>query len=107
MPHYNLFYRNRVAALLTNGTDFRRIRRAEREIGLPRLLGNLDGRPEFRSRTARTADDATADDFMLAGGGSRRATDAGNPDPAFDDVDGTRNDIGFTGGPLAPAWLER
>jgi hypothetical protein len=100
--HYNLFYRNRVAALLTNGTDFKRIRRAEREIGAPRLLGNVDGRPEFARR--RAADEVSPADFTLAVGG-HRATDAGNPEPAFDDLDGTRNDIGFTGGPLAPAWL--
>ena len=102
--HYNLFYRNRVGALLTNGTDFRRIRRAQREIGMPRLLGNVDGRPEFQNRRASTAAEVDADDFTLMTNG-RRATDAGNPDPAFDDLDGTRNDIGFTGGPLAPAWL--
>jgi hypothetical protein len=101
--HYNLFHRNRVGALLTNGTDFRRIRRAEREIGLPRLLGNLDGRPGFRNRRARAADEVSPDDFTLVEDG--RATDAGNPDPAFDDLDGTRSDLGFTGGPLAPAWL--
>lgn len=29
------------------------------------------------------------------------ATDAGNPAPAFNDLDGSRNDIGFTGGPAA------
>jgi parallel beta-helix repeat protein len=103
--HYNLFYRNRVGALLTNGTDFRRIRRAEREIGLPRLVGNVDGRPEFHNRRASTTAEVRADDFILARSGTHRATDAGNPDPAFDDPDGTRNDIGFTGGPLAPAWL--
>jgi hypothetical protein len=93
--HYNLFYKNRVGALLTNGTDFRRIRRAERVIGAPRLLGNLDGRPEFRRRPASAA---APDDFTLGDGGIRHATNAGDPDPAFDDRDGTRNDIGFTGG---------
>ena len=36
------------------------------------------------------------------------ARDAGNPDPAYDDVDGTRNDMGRYGGPLAltPCDLE-
>ena len=76
-------------------------------IGVPRLLGNLDGRPEVRRRPARTPREARPDDFTLVNGGIRRARNAGNSDPAFDDRDGTRNDIGFTGGPYAPAWLNR
>jgi hypothetical protein len=99
--HYNLFYRNRVAALLTDGEDFGRVARAESVIGLPRLLGNVDARPEFRP--VRRRDGAVEEgDFALRTLHARRARDAGNPDPAFDDADGTRNDIGFTGGPLAP-----
>jgi hypothetical protein len=106
---YNVFHRNRVAALLTNGRDFRRIGRAEREIGPPRLFGNLDGNPGFvRRRPPRIADPralaTTPADFTLRAMGARRAVDAGNPDPAHDDLDGTRNDAGFTGGPTAPAW---
>jgi hypothetical protein len=100
--HYNVFNRNRVGALLTDGRDFRAIRRAERRIGPPRLLGNVDGRPGFAGRVRRGLADALLADFVLTGRG--RATDAGNPDPAFADPDGTRNDAGFTGGPLAPAW---
>jgi hypothetical protein len=33
-----------------------------------------------------------------------RLTDAGNPDPVYADLDGSRNDMGFTGGPNAPIW---
>jgi nitrous oxidase accessory protein NosD len=102
--HYNLFHRNRVAALLTDGEDFRHVRRAQLRIGPPRLIGNRDGRPEFRRPLARRAEDVAAEDFTLSAGRAR-ARDGGNPDPAFNDADGTPNDIGFTGGPLAPAWL--
>ncbi len=28
------------------------------------------------------------------------AIDAGDPDPAYNDLDGTRNDMGYTGGPF-------
>lgn len=43
--------------------------------------------------------DAKNGDFRLKPGSS--AIDAGDPDPAFDDSDGTRNDIGAFGGPGA------
>ena len=45
--HYNLFFRNQKGALLTKGRNFHTIRRAEHQIGLPRLLGNVDGSPGF------------------------------------------------------------
>ena len=40
-------------------------------------------------------------DFTLQPGSP--AIDAGDPDPAFDDVDGSRNDMGIFGGP-GGAW---
>jgi hypothetical protein len=102
--HYNLFWRNRVAALLTDGTDFRGIRRAEALIGPPRLLGNVGGRPGFQiRRLPATLDDFDADGFALRP--LARARDAGSPAPELADVDATRNDVGFTGGPFAPSWL--
>ena len=100
--HYNVFNRNRVGALLTDGRDFFAIRGAQRRIGPPRLVGNVDGRPGFAGRIGRSVADAMLAAFVLDGRG--RATNAGNPDPAYDDLDGTRNDAGFTGGPLAPTW---
>jgi hypothetical protein len=36
--------------------------------------------------------------FVLQAGSPAR--DAGNPDPRFNDIDGTRNDIGIYGGPF-------
>lgn len=100
--HYNVFSRNRVGALLTDGRDFAFIRGAQRTIGAPRLVGNVDGRPGFIGRVGRSAREAVLANFALDGRG--RATNAGNPDPAFDDRNGTRNDAGFTGGPEAPTW---
>jgi hypothetical protein len=38
------------------------------------------------------------DNFVL--GASSPARDAGNPDPRFNDIDGTRNDMGIYGGPF-------
>jgi parallel beta-helix repeat protein len=98
--HYNVFNRNRVGALLTDGRDFFAIRGAQRRIGPPRLVGNVDGRPGFAGRIGRNPGDAMLAAFGLDGRG--RATNAGNPDSVFADRDGTRNDAGFTGGPLAP-----
>lgn len=109
---YNVFSRNRIAALLTDGRDFRRIRRAQGLIDPPRLEGNLDGRPNFVQRrlppglgSRRMLETPLAS--VVTGLGlstevnRRRGTDAGNPDPMFNDLDGTRNDMGFTGGPFA------
>ena len=45
--------------------------------------------------------DAFDDDFSLVAGSS--AVDAGNPDAAYADVDGTVNDLGAFGGP-AGSW---
>lgn len=98
---YNIFHKNRRGALLVNGTDYRRIRGAQRDIDPPQLIGNLDGAPKFPRRLRRDFEDATLpDDFVLRQGRSR-ARDAGNPDPAYNDLDGSRNDMGFTGGPFA------
>jgi hypothetical protein len=113
--HYNLFWRNRRAALLTNGKDFRSIVRAERAIGPPRLAGNVNGNPEFmwRHRPSRLGTRRFRDltlEGLLPGlqprldGRRQRPIDAGDPDPLHDDLDGSRNDIGMTGGPEAPLW---
>jgi hypothetical protein len=112
--HYNLFWRNRRAALLTNGRDFRSILRAERIIGAPRLAENVNGYPELIFRRpprlgTRRFLALDLNEFIPGlqprpDGPRRRAIDAGHPDPLYDDLDGTRNDIGMTGGPQAPLW---
>lgn len=98
---YNVFYRNRIGALLTDGTDFRRIRGAQLVIAPPRLEGNYDGRPFARRPRTDIGAAVIPDDFLPGTFGRAAAVDAGHPDPAYDDRDGTRNDAGFTGGPLA------
>jgi hypothetical protein len=99
--HYNLFYRNVVAAVLTDGKDYRRVRDVQRAAGLPRFKGNADASPGFRRRVPRTSELAAADDFALRPNG--RAVGAGSLDPQFNNLDGTRNTVGFTGGPYAAA----
>jgi nitrous oxidase accessory protein NosD len=111
---YNLFWKNKKAALLTDGSDFRSIRRAQILIGPPRLEGNGDGKPELSGKApprlgSKAFERLTLAELLasLAPDGERkrlRLTDAGDPDPSHDDADGSRNDIGFTGGPHAPAW---
>jgi len=45
------------------------------------------------------ASDDVKEDFSLVTGSP--CIDAGNPEPMYNDLDGSRNDIGLTGGPLA------
>jgi len=99
---HNLFHRNAKSALLQSGSDFRRIRRAQRVFGAASLEGNVDGNPKFaRRRLARSIDAVLPTDFALRP--NSRAIDVGDPDPAFNDIDGSRNTIGQLGGPLAAA----
>jgi Periplasmic copper-binding protein (NosD) len=100
--HYNVFHRNRVGALLTDGTDYGRIRYAQQNVPPPRLLENRDGSPGFRGPRLSDPDRAVLPDgFHLDPERRSAAIDSGNPEPIHDDLDGTRNDAGFTGGPFA------
>lgn len=111
---YGLFWRNRKSALLTGGKDFGKIRKAQLFFGAPRLVGNVDGNPELLLRRppkigSKKFDQLTVADLAAElrpnpAGKRMRAIDAGDPDPAYNDLDATRNDIGFTGGPEAPLW---
>ena len=97
---HNLFWRNAKSALLQSGDDFRRIRRAERRFDSPDLAGNRDGSPKFvRRKLPADATDVVAADFELKA--KSKAIGSGNPDPAYDNLDGTPNTIGHLGGPLA------
>lgn len=102
--HYNLFFRNRKGALLTNGRNFHKIRRAGHQIGLPRLLGNVDGSPGFvvtLPPRKRPATGLRVQGFTLDPDVFSAALHAGDPDTTFNNPDGTRNTLGFTGGPDA------
>ena len=59
--------------------------------------GAVNAGPQF---VDWTADDTCNDDLHLAAGSP--AIDRGDDDPARNDLDGTRNDIGAYGGPSAP-----
>ena len=112
--HYNLFHRNRKAAILTNGQDFNGIGAADNSIGLPHLFENVNANPRFIMRNPPRVDSRRFERTTIAeyaamlrprlDGRRRRASDAGNPEPMFNDRDGSRNDMGVTGGPHAPLW---
>jgi hypothetical protein len=104
---FNNFRRNRIAALLRNGRDWERVTFFQKtNPDEANIHDNNDGRPGFPKRPARIVERAVLDDFMLVRDEKRTAAiDAGNPDPACNDLDGTRNDIGATGGPFAAGDL--
>lgn len=87
---HNLFFRNRAGAFLGD-RNFRKIRAAERGLKDSRLSDNIDSNPRFRNRRK---------EFFDLRRGSR-ARNNGDPAENLNDLDGTRNDIGFTGGPEA------
>jgi len=92
---HNLFAMNRRGALLTSGgVNYSRITVAQRRIAAARIAGNADGSPRFERRRDG--------DYRLKP--RSRAIDLGDPDPTLADRDGSRNDAGYTGGPLAPEW---
>jgi hypothetical protein len=99
---HNDFYRNRVAALLRGGRDWRRIEDFERNNPGAGVTGNLDGRPGHRWRPSGDPEKGDDADFVPAPGRRAHAIHSGDPDPACNNRDGTRNTIGFTGGPFAP-----
>jgi hypothetical protein len=47
-----------------------------------------------------TTDPLVVDTMNFVLGASSPARDAGNPDPRYNDIDGTRNDMGIYGGPF-------
>jgi hypothetical protein len=101
---HNLFYRNVIAAILTAGRDFRRIRRAQEELGRARLANNIDAAPRFDAGgLPRTLEDAVPERFVPSTDPERpsRAVGAGDPSPEFENPDGSTNTVGFTGGPWA------
>lgn len=97
---YNLFGRNAKAALLQGGRDFRMIRAAQRVFESSILEGNVDGNAKFvRRRLPKRVEEVTADDFDLRG--NSRAIEAGDPDNIWNNLDGSRNTAGHSGGPYA------
>jgi hypothetical protein len=88
---HNLFFANRLAAILVGGVDYARAADAEAALQTARLRGNVDGPPRFA--------DAAAGDFRLRP--KSRARNAGHPDAAYRNRNGSRNTIGHRGGPYA------
>ena len=84
---YNLFFRNEIAAILADGTDFKKITKAQNRVTT--LAGNVDGNPRFRKIRQGTLKRRS------------KAKNRGNPETQYNDLNDSRNDIGLTGGPDA------
>ncbi|HCU24508.1 MAG TPA: hypothetical protein DF383_05780 [Deltaproteobacteria bacterium] len=87
---YNICFNNAEADFFLNGAD----QSAEQANDLPTdglIFANFNAAPLFS--------DPFANLFTLQPGSP--ALNAGNPDPAFNNPDGSRNDIGAFGGPFA------
>jgi hypothetical protein len=96
--HHNNFSRNLIAAILRGGRDWRFIEALERRNEDPNVVGNIDGPPRFLRRPHRLAERNPLQIFLLRDNERSRALNNGNPDPACNNLDGTRNTMGFTGG---------
>jgi hypothetical protein len=89
---YNLFWENAIAAVLFTGSGDLTAEAANALSATDGILGNIDADPRFV--------DAPNGDFRLTTGSP--AVDAGDPNPLFNDSDGSRNDIGATGSRPSP-----
>ncbi len=95
----NVFHRNRIAALLRNGTDYKRVASLQNGAGDARVRENRDGNPGVRRTPPRKARLSRPRHFSLRRNG--RAVDGGIEAPVCTDEDGSRTDAGWTGGPFA------
>lgn len=87
---YNICFGNSASDFFLNGSDLT-AQQANDLSGSDQIANNFSADPLFF--------DPTDGDFFLQAGSP--AINAGDPDPAFDDDDGSRNDIGAYGGPFA------
>lgn len=84
----NLFFRNQRGALFLDGEDFRRSSAAEAALNSETIINNIDANPRFRRRNR----------LNVSLRGRSAAIDAGKEGELFNDLDGSPNDIGVTGG---------
>jgi hypothetical protein len=97
----NNFYRNRIAALLRDGRDWRLVRQFERRSPDANVTDNSDGYPGFVNPPRQDPDRTRYQDFFIRPSGARPVEQAVS-DPGCHDLDGSSNTRGFTGGPFAP-----
>jgi hypothetical protein len=88
--NYNIFFGNRKGDIFLNGTDYEDVEEAQEQTFEEFTLSeNIHSNPRFRRiRRARN----------LTLRNNSPAIDSGNPEESFNDKDGSRNDIGYTGG---------
>ena len=98
----NLFHRNRIAAVLRGGKDWKRIAKFQKNNPEDvAVQGNVDGNPGFVRRPPGDVEALSCHDAAVCDVLGGRAVDVGHDDPACDDTDGSRNTAGHTGGPFA------
>ncbi len=95
----NLFFRNSRSAVLTGDfEDYRLVTDAEVVVGESRFRDNQDGDPGFRRRAGRAVPaELNVENLILRG--RSPAKNAGKATRRLRDRDGSRNDVGHTGGP--------
>ncbi len=98
----NVFHRNRVAALLRGGKDWKKLKSFQKQNpGDQKVQGNLDGMPGFLRSPPKSGAAVNCLDLSVCNKRPGRAVNAGQEDPAGNNLDGSRNTVGHGGGPFA------
>ncbi len=97
----NVFHANRVAAILRGGKDWSKIRKFEKKNPDADVVDNVDGNPGYVRKPPKDPAKASCLDLTVCDALKGRAIDAGHDDEACEDLDGSRNTAGHTGGPYA------
>lgn len=99
---HNVFSKNRVSALLRGGKDWKRMKSFQKKNPDDTAVSdNVDGRPGFLRRPPKSPEKVRCLGFHICDEGKGRAIDAGIDLPGAEDLDGSRNTAGHTGGPFA------
>lgn len=101
---YNNFHKNRIAAVLREGRDWKKVKWLDRNnFEDPDIGENRDGNPRFNRKPKKNPDKMSYDDFGLKPKSrNAKALNRGHPDDGCSDLSGGQNSMGHTGGPFAP-----
>lgn len=99
---HNVFFKNKVSALLRGGKDWRRMSTYQKKNpDDTQVTGNVDGNPGFFRKPPKDADALSCLDLVVCDNRPGRAVDAGCGDVGCEDLDGSRNTAGHSGGAFA------